>query len=139
LSSLGSEPDIIERIRRRLPPPPPSLVIGPGDDAAVVTPERGALQVLTTDAVVEGIHFDRRFSSLADVGYRAIAVNASDIAAMGGTSSVALLSFMLPASTTPEDIDALMDGILEMAAAARIAVAGGNITRSPGPPIDPVT
>ena len=139
MSSLGSERDIIERIRRRLPPPPSSLLIGPGDDAAVVMPERGALQVLTTDAVVEGIHFDRRFSSLADVGYRAIAVNASDIAAMGGTSAVALLSFMLPAATTPEDIDALLDGILEMATAARIAVAGGNITRSPGPLIVDVT
>ena len=139
MSSLGSERDIIERIRRRLPPPPPSLVIGPGDDAAVMVPERGALQVLTTDAVVEGIHFDRRFSSLADVGYRALAVNASDIAAMGGTSSVALLSFMLPGSTTAEEVDALLDGILEMATDGRIAVAGGNITRSPGPLMVDVT
>ena len=102
-------------------------------------PERGALQVLTTDALVEGVHFERRFSSLADVGYKAIAVNASDVAAMGGTPAIALLSLMLPAGTSMADIDALLDGVLEMAAAARIAVAGGNITRSPGPLIVDVT
>ena len=133
MSSLGSERDLIERIRRRLPAAPPSLVVPPGDDAAVVIPERGAFQVLTTDAVVEGIHFDRRFSTLADVGYRAMAVNASDIAAMGGTPSLALLSFLLPAATSVEDVDALLDGILEMAAEAKLAVAGGNLSRSPGP------
>ena len=96
-------------------------------------PERGALQVLTTDALVEGIHFERRFSSLADVGYKAIAVNASDVAAMGGTPSMALLSLMLPAGTSMDEIDALLDGALEMAALARLHIVGGNITRSPGP------
>ena len=133
LSSLGSERELIDRIRRRLPAAPASLVVPPGDDAAVVVPERGAFHVLTTDAVVEGIHFDRRFSSLADAGYRAIAVNASDIAAMGGTPSLALLSFLLPASTSLDDVDALLDGILEMAAEAKVTVAGGNVSRSPGP------
>ena len=133
MSSLGSERSLIDHIRRRLPAAPASLIVPPGDDAAVVMPERGALQVLTTDAVVEGVHFDRRFSSLADAGYRAIAVNASDIAAMGGTPTFALLSFLLPESTTLADVDALLDGILEMASAARVSVAGGNLARSPGP------
>ena len=139
MSSLGSERDLIERIRRRLPAAPASLVVPPGDDAAVVVPERGAFQVLTTDAVVEGIHFDRRFSSLSDAGYRAIAVNASDIAAMGGTPSLALLSFLLPSATSLEDLDALLDGILEMAAEAKVTVAGGNLSRSPGPLVVDVT
>jgi len=124
---------IVAHIRRRLPAPPPSLIVAVGDDAAVVAPERGALQVLTTDAVVEGVHFERHFSSLADVGYKAVAVNASDIAAMGGTPSLALLSLMLPAGTSMTDIDALLDGALEMAALARVHIVGGNITRSPGP------
>lgn len=139
MSSLGSERDLIEHIRRRLPLSPPSLVVAAGDDAAVAIPERGALQVLTTDAVVEGVHFDRQFSSLADVGYRALAVNVSDIAAMGGTPTLALLSLMLPDSTTMADIDALLDGVLEIAAAAGVAIAGGNLTRSPGPLIVDVT
>ena len=133
MSSLGSERGLIEHIRRRLPAAPSFLIVPPGDDAAVVVPERGAFQVLTTDAVVEGIHFDRRFSSLADVGYRAIAVNASDIAAMGGTPTLALLSFLLPGITSLADVDGLLDGILEMAAAAKVSVAGGNLSRSPGP------
>ena len=110
-----------------------------GDDAAVAVPERGALQVLTTDALVEGVHFERRFSSLADVGYKAIAVNASDVAAMGGIPSLALLSLMLPSGTSLPDIDALLDGVLEMAAVAGVSVAGGNITRSPGPLVVDVT
>ena len=74
---------LIERIRRRVPSAPPGLVVGIGDDAAVAAPDRGALQVLTTDALVEGIHFDRRFSTPADIGYKALAVNVSDVAAMG--------------------------------------------------------
>lgn len=141
-SAAGETPGeraIIEHIRGRLPEPPPSLIVAVGDDAAVAAPERGALQVLTTDALVEGVHFERRFSSLADVGYKAIAVNASDVAAMGGTPSLALLSLMLPAGTSMAEIDALLDGVLEMAAAARLTVAGGNITRSPGPLIVDVT
>lgn len=130
---------LIEHIRRRLPPPPPSVLIGPGDDAAVLTPTRGALQVLTTDAVVEGVHFDRRFSSLTDIGYKALAVNVSDIVAMGATPEFALLSLILPDGFTLADLDGLLDGVLEMAAAARTTVAGGNISRSPGPLIVDVT
>jgi thiamine-monophosphate kinase len=139
LSSLGSERSLIDHIRRRLPAAPSSLIVAAGDDAAVAVPERGAFQVLTTDASVEGIHFDRQFSSLSDVGYRAVAVNVSDIAAMGGTPSLALLSFLLPSSTTLADVDALLDGATEMAADARVAIAGGNLSRSPGPLVVDVT
>ena len=139
MSSLGSERSLIDHIRRRLPAAPSSLIVAAGDDAAVAVPERGAFQVLTTDASVEGIHFDRQFSSLSDVGYRAVAVNVSDIAAMGGTPSLALLSFLLPSSTTLADVDALLDGAMEMAAEARVAIAGGNLSRSPGPLVVDVT
>ncbi|MCA1559171.1 MAG: thiamine-phosphate kinase [Acidobacteria bacterium] len=138
VSDLG-ERGVIERIRRRLPQPPPHLLVGVGDDAAVVEPERGAVELLTTDALVEGIHFDRRFSSSADVGYKALAVNASDIAAMGGTPRLALLSLMLPEGFPLRDLDGLLDGLLAMAASSGIALAGGNITRSPGPLIADVT
>jgi len=129
----AGERAIVDRIRARIPAAPPEVLVGIGDDAAVVRPDRGALQVFTTDALVEGIHFDRRYSSPADIGYKAIAVNVSDVAAMGATPRVALLSLMLPDLLALSAIDALVDGLLEMAAEARVAVVGGNITRSPGP------
>jgi thiamine-monophosphate kinase len=130
---------LIERIRVRIPPSPASLVIGIGDDAAVAAPDRGALQVLTTDALVEGVHFDRRFSSPSDIGYKALAVNVSDVASMGGTPRLALLSLMLPERMALSDVDALVGGLLEMAAECGVALAGGNITRSPGPLVVDVT
>lgn len=129
----AGERGIIEHIRRRLPAAPDDLIVGPGDDAAVVRPDRGALQILTTDALVEGVHFDLRFSSPADIGHKALAVNLSDVAAMGGVPRFALLSLMLPGSFTLALIDQLLDGLVALAARSKVAVAGGNITRSPGP------
>jgi thiamine-monophosphate kinase len=132
LSDLG-ERGLIERLRSVLPSSSPPLVLGIGDDAAILAPERNRLQVLTTDAVVEGVHFDRRLSTLADAGYRALAVNVSDIAAMGAAPRHALLSLMLPPDTTVEDVDAIADGIASMAREAKVGIAGGNLTRTPGP------
>ena len=137
--SQAGERAILERIRQAVPPPPSTLVVGLGDDAAVATPDRGALQVLTTDALVEGVHFDRRFSSAADIGAKALAVNISDVAAMGGAPRLALLSLMLPGDLLVDDVDGLIDGLLNMAGAFGVALAGGNITRSPGPLILDVT
>lgn len=141
-SAADTRPDertLIRHIRQRLPDGPASLILGPGDDAAVLLPERGAFQVLTTDAIVEGVHFDRRFSSLADVGYKALAVNVSDVAAMGARPEFGLLSLILPDWITLSAIDELLDGLLEMAGAAKVSIAGGNISRSPGPLIVDVT
>ncbi len=136
---LPGERALIDRIRQRVPAAPASLVIGIGDDAAVVAPDRGALQVLTTDALVEGVHFDRRFSTWVEIGHKALAVNVSDVASMGGSPRFALLSLMLPASTTAPDVDGMLDGLLALAKELRIHLAGGNITRSPGPFVLDVT
>jgi len=135
----AGERALIERIRSRVPPADASLVVGIGDDAAVAALDRGALQVLTTDALVEGVHFDRRFSTLADIGHKALAVNVSDVAAMGGASRFALLSLMLPKQTSLADVDELLDGLLNLARQLRVTLAGGNITRSPGPLVLDVT
>jgi thiamine-monophosphate kinase len=129
----------IRRILDRLPPAPASLLVGPGDDAAVWAPPRGSLQVLTTDALVDGVHFDRRFASPADIGYKALAVNISDVAAMGGAPHLALLSLALPAEITPGVVDGVVDGLLELAAEASVVLAGGNITRTHGPLVVNVT
>jgi thiamine-monophosphate kinase len=136
---LPDERTLIRHLRARLPAQPASLHIGPGDDAAVIVPERGAFQVLTTDVLVEGIHFDRRWSSLADIGHKALAVNLSDLAAMGAAPSHALLSLVLPGDTSLEELDALLDGFLELASAQKVSLAGGNLSRSPGPLMVDVT
>lgn len=132
IRDLG-ERELIARIRRRLPPPPPTLLVPAGDDAAVVVPGRGAFQVLTTDALVEGVHFDLALSSPADVGYRTLAVNVSDVAAMGGAARVALLSLIVPDTTSSAFVDGLLDGFLELGQQLGVALAGGNIARTSGP------
>jgi thiamine-monophosphate kinase len=135
--SLG-ERDLVASIRARTPRPA-WLTVGIGDDAAVARPERGALEILTTDALVESVHFDRRLSSPADIGWKALAVNLSDVAAMGGTPRLALLSLGIPETMDTAEIDELLDGFLALAAEAKVTLAGGNVTRSPGPLIVDVT
>jgi len=129
VSEIG-EHALISRITARLAMPP-WVLIGPGDDAAVIQPERGALDVLTTDAQVEGIHFDRRFVPPDAIGHRALAVNLSDLAAMGARPRAALLSFVLPDQLEVAVVDGIVDGLIGLAARHRVALVGGNITRSP--------
>jgi len=128
-----TERELVARIQRRLPPPPPWMPVGIGDDAAVVEPARNRLEVLTVDAVVEGVHFDRRFTPPAAIGHRALAVNLSDLAAMGAAPRLALLSFALPPSLACDDFDAMVGGLAALAARCGLHVAGGNLTRTPGP------
>jgi len=123
---------LIARIKARVSMPS-WVVIGPGDDAAVIQPERGAYDVVTTDAQVEGVHFDRRFVPPDAIGHRALAVNLSDLAAMGASPRAALLSFALPPSLDVADFEQLVDGVLAVAASHRVTLIGGNITRTPGP------
>ena len=116
-----------------------SLIIGIGDDAAVVAPTRNAYTAMTTDAHVEGVHFDRRYSAPADIGYRALAVNLSDLAAMGATPAWALLSLMLPDDLLVSDVEAMVEGSAELGQQFGCEVIGGNLTRSPGPLVVDVT
>ena len=115
------------------------LVVDIGDDAAVVVPTRNAQSVLTTDAQIEGVHFERRLAAPADIGYRALAVNLSDLAAMGARPRWALLSLMLPGVMPVREIEDLVDGMVACGNAHGAAVIGGNLTRSPGPLMVDVT
>ncbi|HEU4691894.1 MAG TPA: thiamine-phosphate kinase [Vicinamibacterales bacterium] len=132
------EHDLIARIRARLTTPP-WVVVGPGDDAAAIEPVRGALEVVTTDAQVEGVHFDRRFVPPSAVGHRVLAVNLSDLAAMGARPRAALLSMALPDSLELEAFEQIVDGLLALAGRYGVALIGGNITRTPGPMVLDVT
>lgn len=131
--SERTERELVARIQQQLPPAPPWLAVGIGDDAAVAEPERNRLEVLTVDAVVDGVHFDRRFTPPDAIGHRALAVNLSDLAAMGAQPRLALLSFALQADLPLADFDAIVAGIARLAAQERVTVAGGNLTRTPGP------
>jgi thiamine-monophosphate kinase len=134
-----SEAELIERIRQQLPVPPDWVVVGIGDDAAVVAPARNRLEVLTVDAIVEGVHFDRRFTPPGAVGHRALAVNLSDLAAMGAEPRLALLSLALPGDLVSEDFNQMIGGLAAVARQHRVHVVGGNLTRSPGPLMIDVT
>src|SRR5437762_7808054 len=134
-----SERELIARIEARLPPAPAWLLVGIGDDAAVVEPERNRAEVLTVDALVEGVHFDRAFVPPDAIGHRALAVNLSDLAAMGAAPRLALLSMALPPALAVDDFDAIAGGIAALAAQHRMHVVGGNLTRSPGPLVVDVT
>jgi thiamine-monophosphate kinase len=134
-----TEAELVDRIRRHLPPPPDWLRVAIGDDAAVIEPARNRLDVLSVDALVEGVHFDRRFTPPDAIGHRALAVNLSDLAAMGAEPRLALLSMAIPPAFPLADFDALAAGFARLAAAHHVHLAGGNLTRSPGPLVVDVT
>lgn len=115
------------------------MLVGPGDDAAVLAPVRNERLVVTTDAVVEGVHFSRAHFAPADIGHKALAVNLSDLAAMAATPQWALLSLVLPGSWAVADVEGLVDGLAALATRHNVSVVGGNITRTTGPLVVDVT
>jgi thiamine-monophosphate kinase len=138
IQSAG-EHALIERLRRRVGAPPSWVLVGIGDDAAVVQPARGAFDVVTTDSLVEDVHFRREWTTAAAIGHKALAVNLSDLAAMGAAPRAALLSLAMPVELLLSDFDALVDGFVSLAQRENVALVGGNLTRSPGPLVVDVT
>jgi thiamine-monophosphate kinase len=123
LSRLG-EFGLIERIRHKL------LVgrgvrIGIGDDAAWVENPSGS-SLVTADLLIEGVHFNLKWTSLVDLGFKSLAVNLSDIAAMGGTPAYAILSLGIPVRFDSKDVDAFYRGINALARPNRVSVVGGD-------------
>ena len=134
LADLG-ETALIERIASRVRAagadraPGGRIAVGIGDDAAAWRAD--GLQVITTDAMVEGEHFRASTSSWADVGWKAWVSNVSDVAAMGAQPVAGLVALGLPPSFPLCGLDALYDGMLEACAAYGTALAGGDIVSSP--------
>ena len=124
---------LIDWLRRHLPAPGADVIVGVGDDAAVLAPTRGSYLVQTTDALVEGVHFDLRWSTPAEVGRRAVAVNLSDLAAMGARPAWLLLSLVLPEAFPVAAFEALVLAVSAEARHAGAALVGGNLTRTSGP------
>ena len=107
-----------------------SLVVGIGDDAAAWMPET-ATELATTDTLVDGVHFRHDFISWTDLGWKAMAVNLSDIAAMGGSPLYALVTLGLKPDTEVADAQALYGGILSACREYGCRIAGGDLVRSP--------
>jgi thiamine-monophosphate kinase len=104
---------------------------GPGDDAAVL-PRMAGESCVTVDAVVDGVHFRRASSRLEDVGHKALAVNLSDLAAMGARPRWALVALGVPRGFRLSDARRLGAGFGALARVTGTALVGGNVTRAPG-------
>jgi thiamine-monophosphate kinase len=107
----------------------PAVLLGPGDDAAVIAAPDGRV-VATTDVLVEGVHFRRDWSSAYDVGRKAAAANLADVAAMGGTGTALLVGLAAPPDLPVDWATGLADGLRDEAAVVGAAVAGGDVVRS---------
>lgn len=108
-----------------------NLRLGIGDDAAIWQPTPGAAAVLTTDSLVEGIHFLLDWTDWESLGHKALAVNVSDLAAMGAVPRLALVTLGLRGDERIRDLQALYRGLGELAQRFKMTVAGGDIVRSP--------
>lgn len=106
------------------------VVVGPGDDTAVVRLGRRPV-LLTTDALCEGVHFRIGWTTAAGLGRRAFAVNASDLAAMGGVPTLALLAIEAPGRTPAVYLDALVRGFATAARRHGARLVGGNLVAGP--------
>lgn len=120
---------LIDRIRRWIPASDPALFRGIGDDVAVIERLNEALLV-TTDILIEGIHFDRSWIDPYRLGKKALNVNLSDIAAMGGTPKYFLISLGLPKNLSLSFVNSFYRGLKEGAKRFRVDLIGGDTSLS---------
>jgi thiamine-monophosphate kinase len=123
-----SEDELLEAIRRVLSGAGPEVVVGPGDDAAVLASPVGEL-LITTDVLVEGVHFERSLTSARDLGYKAVVVNLSDVAAMAGSPRAAVCALTI---TDPPDVAWTMElfgGMREACDEHALWLVGGDLSR----------
>jgi len=133
-----SEDRFLARLFAQLPIPGSEVIVGPGDDAAVVVPSNGAL-VSTTDALVEGVHFDWKFCTPFEVGVRSIEINFSDLAAQGAQPKYVLMSLVVPSSLSEEELLEFNKGVLTALADNSAQLIGGNLSQTRGPFVASVT
>ncbi|HEY7832700.1 MAG TPA: thiamine-phosphate kinase [Ktedonobacterales bacterium] len=137
-ADASSEFALIARLTAALPRSA-AVALGIGDDAAVLDWQAETQLVATCDALVEGRHFLRASATAEQIGRRALAVNLSDIAAMGAEPLFALVSLILPAATDAAWLDDLYRGLRAEAEAFGVVIVGGNIAATAGPLIVDVT
>lgn len=122
---------LINRFAPRFSKNLPKGVLGIGDDCAIMPSTESKSLLVTTDLLMENIHFLKNKISPQDLGHKALAVNLSDIAAKGGAPKYAFLSLGLPSNTDISWVDAFFDGIHALATAEGVLLLGGDTTSSP--------
>lgn len=130
LSAIG-EFGFIHRIAPPFLKDLPDSIVGIGDDCAVIPWQNDALLLVTTDMLIEDVHFIRSKIPPSDLGYKSLAVNLSDIAAMGGTPTSAYISIGIPEDIEVEWLDKFYAGLHELAESSKVHLLGGDTTKSP--------
>lgn len=128
--SPPNEFELIAGIKKKFASLDPGLVYGMGDDAAIIAPTQGAQLLFSTDALVEGVHFLTSKITPHQLGRKAMAVNLSDIAAMGGTPKYFLAAIAAPKTIEPDWIENFLEGAIDFAKKYPVALIGGDISRS---------
>lgn len=121
--------ELLARIRERLLPPGPRIQLGSGDDAAITVP--GGATATSVDALIDGVHFRREWSSLGQIGGKALAVALSDLAAMGAAPGEAYAVLGIPSDLDEAGCLELLDGLARVGAETGTTLAGGDVTRAP--------
>jgi thiamine-monophosphate kinase len=129
---MRGEHGLIAELSRIFGRPPDQVVCGIGDDTAVIGPDREHNLLWTIDALMEGVHFDLGYTPLRQLGRKAMAVNLSDIAAMGGEPQYVLLALGWPPERDLQGALELARGMQEMAGEYGAALIGGDTVSSPG-------
>ncbi len=129
LKGLG-EDRIIEGLKKRSGKRHPRLVMGIGDDTSVTRQKAGLVTLATVDTLIEGTHFDPKYTAAYLLGRKSLSISVSDIAAMGGRPLFFLVSLMLPEKTEKRFLDEIYRGINDAAEEYGAVIAGGNIARS---------
>lgn len=130
IKGIGGEFALIDRIKNKIKIHSKDVIVGIGDDAAVLSYDKNSYLLFTTDMLVENDHFSLKYSTPKQIGMKAIEQNVSDIAAMGGLPKFALVSLALPDSINIGFVDNLYDGINQSSKKYKISIVGGNITHS---------
>lgn len=130
IESLG-EFGLINQIKKWVPCASGSVVKGIGDDTAILPISKGRYQLLTIDTLVEDIDFKQSKATPERIGWKALAINLSDIAAMGGSPKIAVVSLTLPKQTSIKFVRGFYQGVQKLARRFKVSIAGGDLSSGP--------
>ncbi|MGH3441937.1 MAG: thiamine-phosphate kinase, partial [Nitriliruptorales bacterium] len=127
---MTAEFTLLRALWPRLAGDGPDVPLGAGDDAAVVRID-GRDVAIAVDALVDAVHFDLGISSLADIGWKSVAVNVSDMAAVGARATAAVVALQVPDAMGEAEVTALYEGMGEAGERWDLAIVGGDVVAGP--------